>query len=95
MLRHQSGPPRGALHDVVEETAEVVVEETGELLQLPALLIIVRRSTTNAHGRTKDEVRIVAQDDETCPVAAWRAPQPHLQFRPLVGMMKHSPRRRP
>ncbi|WP_033287056.1 hypothetical protein [Streptomyces sp. NRRL F-525] len=61
-----------AVYDVVEEVAEVVDKETGELLQLPALVVTVRRSKTNAHGRTKDRVRIVAQDDETCPVAAWR-----------------------
>ena len=65
----------GALNirDVVEETAEVVDEDTGELLRLPALVVTVRRSKTNPHGRTRDVVRIVAQDDATCPVAAWRA----------------------
>ncbi|GAA3800908.1 site-specific integrase [Streptomyces coacervatus] len=65
----------GALNirDVVEETAEVADEHTGELLQLPALVVTVRRSKTNPHGRLKDVVRIVAQDDDTCPVAAWRA----------------------
>ncbi|MGW3038163.1 hypothetical protein ACWDCB_44145 [Streptomyces sp. NPDC001178] len=36
-------------------------------------MITVRRSKTNPHGRLKDVVRIVAQDDDTCPVAAWRA----------------------
>ncbi|MGW2724904.1 hypothetical protein [Streptomyces sp. NPDC001492] len=65
----------GALNirDVVEEIAEVDDQDTGELLQLPALVITVRRSKTNPHGRTRDVVRVVAQDDATCPVAAWRA----------------------
>ncbi|MER5915870.1 hypothetical protein ABT124_37015 [Streptomyces sp. NPDC001982] len=43
------------------------------MLRLPALVVTVRRSKTNVHGRTTDVVRIVAQDDDTCPLAAWRA----------------------
>ncbi|MEU1133354.1 hypothetical protein ABZ383_26455 [Streptomyces sp. NPDC005900] len=61
------------IRDVVEDVAELLDPGTGEPLILPALVVTVRRSKTNPHGRTKDVVRIVAQDDDTCPLAAWRA----------------------
>lgn len=70
----QARKPSGLnLRDVTESVAEVVDEQNGELLELPALVITLRRSKTNPHGRTVDRVRVVAQDDATCPLAAWRA----------------------
>lgn len=64
----------GSLHigDVREVVADVDTT-TGEAVTWPALEITLRRSKTNAYGRTRDVVRVLAQDDATCPVALYRA----------------------
>lgn len=72
MAGRASEPAGLNIRDVAEDVAELVDPDTGELLELPALVITLRRSKTNPHGRTTDVVRIVEQDDETCPLAAWR-----------------------
>ncbi|WP_125264857.1 hypothetical protein [Streptomyces alboflavus] len=66
------------LRDVAEVTAEFNDPTTGEVLHLDALAVTVRRSKTNVYGRTTETVRIVAQDDATCPLAAYRAWRPVL-----------------
>ncbi|MFE4631294.1 hypothetical protein ACFROD_51990, partial [Streptomyces mirabilis] len=72
MAGRASEPAGLNIRDVAEDVAELVGPETGELLELPALVITLHRSKTNPHVRTTDVVRIVAQDDKTCPLAAWR-----------------------
>ncbi|QDN75869.1 hypothetical protein FNV62_06445 [Streptomyces sp. RLB3-17] len=72
MAGRASEPAGLNIREVAEDVAELVGPETGELLELPALVITLHRSKTNPHGRTTDVVRIVAQDDKTCPLAAWR-----------------------
>ncbi|MFF4138032.1 transposase [Streptomyces mirabilis] len=70
MAGRASEPAGLNIRDVAEDVAELVGPETGELLELPALVITLHRSKTNPHVRTTDVVRIVAQDDKTCPLAA-------------------------
>ncbi|WP_328406451.1 hypothetical protein OHS70_38515 (plasmid) [Streptomyces sp. NBC_00390] len=72
MAGRASEPASMNIRDVTEDVAEVI-DASGTLVELPALVITLRRSKTNPHGRTVDRVRIVAQDDVTCPLAAWRA----------------------
>lgn len=68
----------GALNirDVVEETAAVVDEHTGELLQLPALVITVRRSKTNPHGRLQRRRGQCRRNDGQLVAAAVPMPAP-------------------
>lgn len=73
MAGRASEPAALNLRDVREVVAELVDPDSGEPLHLPALEVTVRRSKTNPYGRTTDVVRIVAQGDVTCPVAAYRA----------------------
>ncbi|GGX36499.1 hypothetical protein [Streptomyces chryseus] len=73
MAGRASEPASLNLRDVRETVAEVLDTDSGELVALPALVVTLRRSKTNPHGRLRDVVRIVAQGDETCPVAAYRA----------------------
>ncbi|MFJ2110775.1 hypothetical protein ACIOEX_02410 [Streptomyces sp. NPDC087850] len=73
-LAGRASEPAGLnLRDTVETSVELVHQETGELVDLAALVVTIRLSKTNPYGRTTDVVRILAQDDETCPVTAWRA----------------------
>ncbi|SEF16405.1 hypothetical protein SAMN05428942_7265 [Streptomyces sp. 2112.2] len=65
--------PALALRDVNEVSAHYRDPATGRRVQRPGLLVIIRRSKTNPYGRKVDRVRLLAQDDETCPVAALRA----------------------
>ncbi|MGW2725596.1 hypothetical protein [Streptomyces sp. NPDC001492] len=75
MAARASEPVSLSVHDVVETTADIVDLATGEIVDVrPALEITLRRSKTNPHGRKRDTVRLVAQDDPAlCPVVLWRA----------------------
>ncbi|MFD8146095.1 hypothetical protein [Streptomyces sp. NPDC059708] len=68
-----SEPASLNLRDVSETSVRRTDPATGETVELAALVVLLRLSKTNPHGRTVDTIRIVAQDDETCLVAAWRA----------------------
>ncbi|MGW1839618.1 hypothetical protein [Streptomyces sp. NPDC002067] len=59
--------------DVSEEMAVYRDAATGGRVSRPGLVALIRRSKTNPHGKKTDPVRLLSQDDETCPVAAWRA----------------------
>lgn len=72
MAGRASEPASLNMRDVVEDTAEIHDPDTGAVLRLPALTVTLRRSKTNPYGRTRDVVRIIAQDDATCPLVAWR-----------------------
>ncbi|MFD4144453.1 hypothetical protein [Streptomyces sp. NPDC058572] len=64
------------VHDVRETVAAVPDLEDGPGVELPALVVTVRRSKTNPHGKRTDTVRLVAQTDadaDLCPVRAYRA----------------------
>ncbi|MFC9534332.1 hypothetical protein ACFT38_27865 [Streptomyces sp. NPDC056975] len=58
--------------DVREVAAELLDEESDEMYAWPALEITLRLSKTNRHGRTRDVVRILAQNDDTSPVTLHR-----------------------
>ncbi|MFF0430327.1 hypothetical protein ACFYUJ_38945 [Streptomyces sp. NPDC004520] len=73
MAGRASEPASLNLRDVAEETVRLVDRETGELVELTALVVTLRLSKTNAYGKTVDTIRIAEQDDSTCPVAAFRA----------------------
>ncbi|MET9676437.1 hypothetical protein ABZY68_25580 [Streptomyces sp. NPDC006482] len=73
MAGRASEPASLNLRDVAEKTVRLVDPETGELVELAALVITLRLSKTNSYGKTVETIRIVAQDDGTCPVAAYRA----------------------
>ncbi|MFF4291020.1 hypothetical protein ACFY0R_37855 [Streptomyces sp. NPDC001633] len=64
--------PALAVRDVTEVLATYRDPATGRRVQRPGLLVLIRRSKTNPYGRKVDRVRILAQDDDTCPVAALR-----------------------
>ncbi|MCX5199703.1 hypothetical protein OOK31_38500 [Streptomyces sp. NBC_00249] len=68
-----SEPASLRVRDMRVETVRLVDRETGELCELPALVVTLRLSKTSPHGRTAERIRILAQEDDTCPVAAWRA----------------------
>ncbi|RVU20966.1 hypothetical protein EOT10_26970 [Streptomyces antnestii] len=63
---------RHTLAGLREVAAELLDEESGEVYAWPALEITLRLSKTNPHGRTRDVVRILAQNDDTCPVTLHR-----------------------
>ncbi|MFE7664721.1 site-specific integrase [Streptomyces celluloflavus] len=65
--------PALAVRDVIETLAHYTDPTTKKRAERPALLVLIRRSKTNPHGKKTDRVRIVAQDDATCPVRALRA----------------------
>lgn len=73
MAGRASEPAGLNLRDVAETSVRLVDPDTGETVELAALVVTLRLSKTNAYGRTVDTIRIAAQDDATCPVAAWRA----------------------
>ncbi|MFE6782134.1 hypothetical protein ACFVFF_07730 [Streptomyces sp. NPDC057680] len=73
MAGRASEPASLNLRDVVEESIRLVDSDTGELVELATLVITLRLSKTNPYGNTADVIRIAAQDDDTCPVAAYRA----------------------
>lgn len=73
MAGRASEPAALNCRDVREISAPVLDPSTGVRVELPALEVTIRRSKTNPYGKTRDVVRIVAQDDSTCPVAAWRS----------------------
>lgn len=73
MAGRASEPAGLNLRDATEASVRLEDPESGELVELAALVITLRLSKTNAYGRTVDVIRIVAQDDVTCPVAAFRA----------------------
>ncbi|MFD5372545.1 hypothetical protein [Streptomyces sp. NPDC127103] len=73
MAGRASEPASLNLRDVTDETIRLVDPETGELVELAALVITLRLSKTNPYGKTTDTIRIAEQDDSTCPVAAYRA----------------------
>lgn len=68
-----SEPAALNLRDLREVVAEYHDPDTGELFTVAALEVTFRLTKTNPYGRTTDVVRIIAQDDPACPVAAWRA----------------------
>ncbi|MEU1121839.1 MULTISPECIES: hypothetical protein [unclassified Streptomyces] len=71
MAGRASEPPCLHIEDVREVMAELD-DDTGGVYSWPALEIRLRLSKTNPHGRTLDVVRILAQDDATCPVLLHR-----------------------
>ncbi|ONI48517.1 hypothetical protein [Streptomyces sp. IB2014 011-1] len=73
MAGRASEPAALDLADVQPLTVQLVDETTGELRDWDALTVTLRRTKTNPYGRTRDAVRLLAQGDATCPVAAWRA----------------------
>ncbi|MFD4021198.1 site-specific integrase [Streptomyces sindenensis] len=74
MAGRASEPAALDVLDVRPCTVPLLDAATGELLDRDGLVVTVRRSKTNPYGRTRDTVRLLAQDgDPTCPVAAWRA----------------------
>ncbi|MFJ5548580.1 hypothetical protein [Streptomyces sp. NPDC093225] len=73
MAGRASEPASLNLRDLATETLTAVDPDTGEVLELHALVITLRLSKTNPYGRTTETVRIAAQDDETCPVALYHA----------------------
>ncbi|MFF5808252.1 hypothetical protein [Streptomyces sp. NPDC012746] len=73
MAGRASEPASLNLRDIAVESAQYRDPGTGELLDLAVLVVTLRRSKTNAYARSRDVIRIAAQDDATCPVAAWRA----------------------
>ncbi|MFD4320474.1 hypothetical protein [Streptomyces sp. NPDC058548] len=73
MAGRASEPASLNLRDVAEESIRLVDPDTGELVELAVLVITLRLSKTNAYGKTVDVIRIAAQEDSTCPVAAYRA----------------------
>ncbi|MEV7946417.1 hypothetical protein ACTOXX_09655 [Streptomyces rubiginosohelvolus] len=72
MAGRASEPASLNLRDAVEESIWLVDPDTGKLVELAAL-VITRLSRTNTYDKTLDVIRIAAQDDSTCPVAAYRA----------------------
>lgn len=70
MAGRASEPGALGLRDV-EITTAPLLDRAGR--RRKALVLTLRRSKTNAYGRTTDTVRLLAQDDETCPVAACEA----------------------
>ncbi|MFE3557346.1 hypothetical protein ACFXKW_21125 [Streptomyces sp. NPDC059193] len=73
MAGRASEPAGLNLRDIAETSVQLVDPDTGETIELAALVITLRLSKTNSYGKTVDTIRIAAQDDVTCPVAAWRA----------------------
>ncbi|WP_329151185.1 hypothetical protein OG275_38185 (plasmid) [Streptomyces niveus] len=74
MAGRASEPASLDVLDVQPCTVQLLDAATGQLLDRDGLVVTLRRSKTNPYGRTRDTVRLLAQDgDPTCPVAAWRA----------------------
>ncbi|MFH8350232.1 hypothetical protein [Streptomyces sp. NPDC018045] len=65
--------PALALRDVRRTRAVRTDPATGERTERAGLHIVIRRSKTNPHGKRRHVVRLMAQDDVTCPVAAYDA----------------------
>ncbi|MFJ8166530.1 hypothetical protein ACIRBY_37200 [Streptomyces sp. NPDC096136] len=73
MAGRASEPASLNIRDVSETAVRLTDPVAGEAVELCGLVVLLRLSKTNPHGKTTDVIRIVAQDDETCPLAAWRA----------------------
>lgn len=73
MAGRASEPAALDVADVVPVMVQLLDESTGEVTDREGLEVTVRRSKTNAYGRTRETVRLLAQDHPTCPVTAYRA----------------------
>ncbi|WP_406517571.1 hypothetical protein [Streptomyces sp. NBC_00134] len=84
MAGRASEPTSLHIGDVREVNAELL-DANGAEYSWPALEITLRLSKTNPHGRTRDVVRILAQADDTCPVALYRMWAARLAAADLVA----------
>ncbi|MGW3091724.1 hypothetical protein [Streptomyces sp. NPDC001108] len=72
MAGRASEPAQLDVDDVQLCTVRLLDPATGELVDRDAMVVTVRRSKTNPYGRSRDTVRLLAQDHPTCPVTACR-----------------------